>query len=291
MNEKITTPLSGFAHLFFGLGLMVLGIWGLTVAIPHHSVLGIWAAVLAILAGITWLCGLFSLEPNQAVVLIFFGKYIGTVKLNGLLWANPFFTKRKISLRAHNLNGKTLKVNDKMGNPIEIASVLVWQVRDTYAALLEVENYETFVETQSESALRHLANSYAYDNMEAEGTEPGLTLRDATEEVSNKLVQELNTRLTIGGIQVLEARISHLSYSPEIAGPMLQRQQATAVISARRQIVEGAVGMVEMALQRLEQHGTVTLDEERKAAMVSNLLVVLCSERSAHPVVNAGSLY
>ena len=205
----------------------------------------------------------------------------------GLQWANPFFRKRKISLRARNLNGEKLKVNDERGNPIEIAVVVVWRVEDTAEACFDVDDYEHYVSTQSESAVRHLASGYPYDSP----TDDELSLRGRTDEVSQALQVQLQERLATAGVRVDEARLSHLAYAPEIAGVMLRRQQAEAVIAARLRIVEGAVGMVEIALQRLEQHGTVKLDEERKAAMVSNLLVVLCGEQAAQPVVNAGSLY
>jgi regulator of protease activity HflC (stomatin/prohibitin superfamily) len=238
-----------------------------------------------------FLCtGFFINNPNESKVLILFGEYKGTVKDYGFFWANPFFVKKNVSLRARNLNGATLKVNDKLGNPIEIAAVIVWQVRDTAKAILEVDDYHQFVIIQSEAAVRHLANSFPYDTFD-DDHEPGLTLRAGAEKVNELLELELNERLARAGIFVLEARISHLAYASEIAGAMLQRQQAIAVVAARRQIVEGAVGMVEMALDRLSEKQIVNLDEERKAAMVSNLLVVLCGEKAVHPVLNAGTLH
>jgi regulator of protease activity HflC (stomatin/prohibitin superfamily) len=218
-----------------------------------------------------------------------FGKYVGTVKKDGFFWVNPFTLKRKLSLKAFNLNGQQLKVNDKMGSPIEIAAVIVWQVKDTAKAVFSVEDYLQYVNIQSEAAVRHLANSFPYDHLEDETAQ--ITLRDGAEHVSLLLEQELNDRLDRAGIEILEARISHLAYAPEIANAMLQRQQASAIIAARKQIVEGAVGMVEMALSRLSEKNIVELDEERKAAMVSNLLVVLCGERAVSPVVNTGTLY
>ncbi|RYG15353.1 MAG: SPFH domain-containing protein [Chitinophagaceae bacterium] len=233
--------------------------------------------------------GLIIVNPNESKVLTLFGQYVGTVKSDGFFWVNPFTTKTKLSLRARNLNGQQLKVNDKMGNPIEIAAVIVWQVNETAKATFAVENYIQYVNIQSEAAVRHLANSFAYDHMEDESAE--ITLKDGAERVSVLLEQELNERLAMAGIDVIEARISHLAYAQEIASAMLQRQQATAVIAARRLIVEGAVGMVEMALEKLSQKGIVDLDEERKAAMVSNLLVVLCGDRHVQPVVNTGTLY
>ncbi len=229
--------------------------------------------------------GLFVVNPNDAKVLVFFGSYRGTVKANGFHWVNPFTLRHGISLKARNLNGQKLKVNDRAGNPIEIAAVVVWQVRDTFAARFEVDDYVEFVETQSESAVRHLASAYHYDGEDGE-----VTLRGATDEVSQHLQRELQERLDRAGVQVIEARLSHLAYAPEIAHAMLQRQQAAAIVAARARIVEGAVGMVDMALKELAKSNTVQLDEERKASMVSNLLVVLCSERTT-PVVNAGTLY
>ncbi len=233
--------------------------------------------------------GLFIVNPNEAKVLTLFGKYVGTVKDNGMLWANPFYLRQNISLRARNMNGQSLKVNDKIGNPIEIAAVTVWNVSDTAKASFEVNDFNQFVLIQSEAAVRHLAGTYPYDNFEDDHAL--LTLRGGGDKVNEVLVAELNERLSQAGIVVSEARISHLAYAPEIAAAMLQRQQATAVVSARKQIVEGAVGMVEMALIRLSEKGIVNLDEERKAAMVSNLLVVLCGDKNVSPVVNTGTLY
>jgi len=230
--------------------------------------------------------GLFVVNPNEAAVLLLFGDYRGTEKTNGFHWTNPFVQRTKVSLRARTLNGQKIKVNDRLGNPIEIASVVVWQVRDTAQAKFDVENYVDYVNTQSETALRHLTSSYPYD-----GTEDEISLRGATDEVNVHLQHELQQRLDRAGVAVLEARLSHLAYAPEIAVAMLQRQQATAVIAARKKIVEGAVGMVDDALRALSQGGILQLDEERKAAMVSNLLVVLCSEHAAQPVLNTGTLY
>lgn len=229
--------------------------------------------------------GFFTLQPNEAAVLILFGKYKGTVKISGWHWANPFYTKKKISLRARNLNGERLKVNDEMGNPIEIAVVVVWRVSNTAEALFEVDNYVEYVKIQSESATRHLAGLYPYDSAE----EGQLSLRGSSDEVSAGLQKELQERLGKAGVLVEEARLSHLAYAPEIAAAMLQRQQATAIIAARQKIVEGAVGMVHMALAKLSEDGIVNLDEKRKAAMVSNLLVVLCGERGSLPVISTGT--
>ncbi len=233
--------------------------------------------------------GITIINPNESIVLTLFGKYVGSTRQNGLLWVNPFFSKRRLSLRARNLNGQMLKVNDKVGNPIEIAAVIVWNVVDTARAVFDVNDYNQFVTIQSEAAVRHMAGSCPYDNFE--DNEAVITLRSGGDMVNELLVNELNERLSQAGIRVSEARISHLAYAPEIAGAMLQRQQATAVVSARRQIVEGAVGMVELALAKLSEKQIVNLDEERKAAMVSNLLVVLCGERNVNPIVNTGTLY
>lgn len=233
--------------------------------------------------------GLFIINPNEAKALTLFGDYKGTVKQNGLMWVNPFFARQHVSLRARNLNGQPLKVNDKIGNPIEIAAVVVWNVVDTAKALYEVNSFEQFVAIQSEAAIRHLAGTCPYDHGEDDSAV--VTLRSGGDQVNELLIAELNERLSQAGIVVSEARISHLAYAPEIAGAMLQRQQASAVVSARKLIVEGAVGMVEMALARLSEQEIVHLDEERKAAMVSNLLVVLCGDKNVSPVVNAGTLY
>ena len=241
--------------------------------------------LLAILASV----GFMIVQPNQAGVLVLFGNYKGSVKKNGFFWVNPLMSKWKISLRARNLNGERLKVNDYTGNPIEIALIVVWRVKDTYSALFDVDDYEYYVQTQSESALRHLASSYPYDSWEE--TDDTVSLRGDIDKVSEALERELTERLWKAGVIVEEARLSHLAYAQEVAEAMLKRQQASAIVSARQKIVEGAVGMVEMALEHLEKDGVVDLDEEKKASMVSNLLVVLCGEREAHPVINTGTLY
>ena len=233
--------------------------------------------------------GIMIIQPNQSRVCTFFGRYIGTVKENGLMWINPFYSTAKVSLRVVNLNGQVLKVNDKMGNPVEIAAVIVWQVSDTYKATFDVADFKQYVNIQSEASVRHLAQNCPYDNMEDEKAE--ITLREGGEKVNELLETELNERLAPAGIVVREARISHLAYAQEIAGAMLQRQQATAIVAARTKIVEGAVGMVELALDQLSKRHIVELDDERKAAMVSNLMVVLCGERGAQPVLNTGTLY
>jgi len=233
--------------------------------------------------------GFFMLQPNQAAVLLLFGRYKGTVKQEGFLWTNPFYTRMKVSLRLRNLNGEKLKVNDHAGNPIEIAAVVVWKVENAFAACFEVDDYQSYVTIQSESAIRHLASSYPYDSWEEKESE--VSLRGNIDEVSAALEKELQTRLDKAGVKVLEARLSHLAYAPEIAEAMLKRQQAGAVIAARKKIVEGAVSMVRMALDQLSAEHVVEFDEERKAAMVSNLLVILCGETNAQPVINAGTLY
>jgi regulator of protease activity HflC (stomatin/prohibitin superfamily) len=259
-------------------------------SVDKHYVRSVPQLVAGIVLSIVWLIcmfGFFTLQPNVSAVMLLFGEYKGTCRSEGFHWANPFLSKMKISLRAHNLNGDKLKVNDKRGNPIEIAAVVVWRVFNTAEAVFDVENYHDYVKIQSESALRHLATKYPYDT----GEQEELSLRGSIDEVSIGLQEELTERLAKAGVRVEEARLSHLAYAQEIAGAMLQRQQAEAIVAARRRIVDGAVGMVEMALEQLERHKTVELDSERKAQMVSNLLVVLCGDKSAHPVVNAGSLY
>lgn len=284
MTEKELSSASGYLQLGIGLIMMIAGGGIASMA----SVLGI----LIFLIGAILLKGLVVVNPNEAVVTMFFGDYMGTMKQGGLRWVNPLFGRKKISLRARNLNGQKLKVNDKLGNPIEIAAVVVWRVGDTAKASFEVDDYNKYVEIQSEAAVRHLAGIYAYDSMEDEDLNvQEVTLRDGSGKINEMLEAELTERLSRAGIDVLESRISHLAYAPEIAGAMLQRQQASAVVAARRQIVNGAVGMVDMALSMLSEKGIVDLDEERKAAMVSNLLVVLCGERGATPILNAGTLY
>jgi len=285
--EKTLKPMSGYLALLLALAFIALCIF----SIFQLKESG-WFVVLAILSFLTFIFlvkGLMIIYPNHSRVLNFFGHYVGSVKDNGLFFINPLYSSYKISLRAQNLQGQTLKVNDKMGNPIEIAAVIVWQVNDTYRAAYEVAVYEEYVKIQSEAAVRHLAVSLPYDNLEDESA--NITLRDGGDRVNEILEKELNERLAPAGIHIREARISHLAYAPEIAGAMLQRQQATAIVAARTKIVEGAVGMVEMALDMLSKKRIVELDEEKKATMVSNLMVVLCGERGAQPVLNTGSLY
>lgn len=240
-----------------------------------------------ILLGVVLLPGLFIVSPNGSRVLVLFGKYAGTVKKNGWFWVNPFFTKQKISLRARNFDSERVKVNDKLGNPILISVILVWKVRDTYAAAFDVDDYEHFVRVQTDAAVRKLAGMYSYDNFDDPSE---ITLRSGMDEVNQALERELDERLSIAGIEVHEARIGYLAYAQEIASAMLRRQQATAIVSARMKIVEGAVGMVETALEELSKKQIIDLDEEKKAAMVSNLMVVLCSDKDASPVINSGTL-
>jgi regulator of protease activity HflC (stomatin/prohibitin superfamily) len=245
--------------------------------------------------GIVTLAGLFTLQPNEARVLILFGKYVGTVRASGFFWANPFYSKKRVSLRARNFDGQQLKVNEKRGNPIEISAVIVWRVADTAKAMFDVDDYANFVRVQSESALRQLANAYPYDHGDEEDypsdEEGEVTLRSGSGEVNATLRKQVQERLEKAGVAIEEARLNHLAYAPEIASAMLRRQQAEAIIAARRKIVHGAVSMVEMALHDLTEQNVVELDEERKASMVSNLLVVLCGETDAQPVINAGTLY
>lgn len=290
--EKIRKGVSGFTTLLVALALVVAGI---TLIINTASLKSDPAAFQVILiflcfgSAVFLLKGLTIVQPNYAVVLTFFGKYVGTIKENGLLFVNPFFTKQKVNLRSQSLESAKLKVNDKMGNPIEIAAVILWQIQDTYKAVFDVISFSQYMINQSEAALRHLASTCPYDSIEDETA--AVTLRDGGDEVISLLEHELNERLSKAGILITEARISHLAYSPEIAGAMLQRQQATAIVAARSKIVEGAVGMVEMALEMLSRKKIVELDEDKKATMVSNLMVVLCGEKAATPVLNTGTLY
>lgn len=308
-REIARTVLSGWpmlalniALLLGGIAVFVLGIRE-TDAHRNFSWLLVGGPLMLTVAAIS-LCGHFTLEPNQARVLILFGAYRGTVRQSGFCWANPFYTRdgsigrarlgnlptsrnTRLSLRARNFNSEKLKVNDKRGNPIQIAAVVVWRVADTARAVFDVDNFESYVQIQSESAIRHIASLYSYDPSEDEE----LTLRDSADEVAAALQRELQIRLEKAGVTVDEARLTHLAYAPEIAQAMLRRQQAEAVIAARQKIVHGAVSMVDMALRELSEKGVIQLDEERKAAMVSNLLVVLCGESEATPVINTGTLY
>jgi regulator of protease activity HflC (stomatin/prohibitin superfamily) len=280
-QEKTSAPVSGYVMLVVVLLLLLIGTLGLVMA---RSVVFIWPLVLSFVL----MPGFFFINPNSSIVLVLFGAYKGTVKKNGFYWVNPFFTKKPISLRARNFDSEKIKVNDKVGNPIQIGVILVWQVRNTFQAAFEVDNYENFVKVQSDSAVRKLAGQYAYDNFDEDSE---ITLRSGHEDVNNMLEENLRGRLDMAGIHVIEARIGYLAYAPEIASAMLRRQQATAVVSARFKIVEGAVSMVQMALDHLAKQNIIELDEERKAAMVSNLMVVLCADKDVSPVINAGTLH
>lgn len=293
-RERPIHVANGWLILLLHLASLAAGAWilGRTIYLSANGFQDFsWPAFLSgllivILAAVA-MGGYFTLQPNEARVLILFGAYKGTVRRSGFHWTNPFYSKRRISLRSRNLNGEKLKVNDKRGNPIEIAAVVVWRVEDTAQASFDVEDYPNYVRIQSESAVRHLANSFAYDH----GEENELTLRSGRDEVAAALKEELQARLAKAGVLVEEARLTHLAYAPEIAQAMLRRQQAEAVIAARQKIVHGAVSMVDMALRELAEKAVVTLDDERKASMVSNLLVVLCGEAEVTPVVNTGTLY
>ena len=287
--EKVLNPLSGYLALVFSLILLGVSVSLFIFGASNNSPASIVFAFISFIAFIFFLKGLMIIQPNHSRVLSFFGKYVGTVKANGLFFINPLYSTQRMSLRSENLQGQTLKVNDKMGNPIEIGAVIVWKVGDTYKAAFDVERYMEYVRIQSEAAVRHLAVSFPYDNLEDENAE--ITLRDGGDNVNHILEKELTDRLATAGIVVQEARISHLAYASEIAGAMLQRQQATAIVAARAKIVEGAVGMVDMALKKLSADNIVELDDERKAAMVSNLMVVLCGEKAAQPILNTGTLY
>lgn len=298
---------NGFLMLFLLLVLLAATMW-----IFFQGVWGIFAGIFMIVVWVILMFGFTKLEPNEAIVMIFFGKYKGVLKETGFFWVNPFMTRKKLSMRARNLNVEPIKVNDKVGNPVLIGLVLVWKLRDTYKAMFEIDAqtmaskmgkdgavtytvskqmdaFENFVAVQSDAALRQVAGQYAYDNNVATGNE--ITLRSGGEEINNDLLKELNSRLDMAGIEIVEARINYLAYAPEIAAVMLRRQQAEAIISAREKIVEGAVTMVKMALDRIEDESIVELDSDKKAAMVSNLLVVLCADESAQPVLNTGTLY
>lgn len=290
IREQERRSLPGIPVLLVLLLILAGSVWAfvsIVKDVPRYERGPLLAAIAVIDAvDIFLLCGLFTVAPNKGIVLQLFGKYSGTVRQTGLQWANPFYSKRPVSLRVRNFETQHLKVNDHDGNPIEIAAVVVWKVVDTAEAIFEVDNYENYVQVQSESALRNLATAYAYD-----AHDEGVSLRGSTPQVAVHLQAEIQERLSKAGVEVLEARITHLAYAQEIAAAMLQRQQAGAIIAARQKIVDGAVGMVEMALARLAHNNVVQLDEERKAAMVCNLLVVLCGERSTQPVINTGTIY
>lgn len=289
--EKSIKPFSGYKAVSLAIVFSVMGVIALINSKLESNVsftligMGIGLIVTAIII----VKGLMIVDPNYAVVLTFFGKYVGTVKENGLQFVNPLYTKLKVSLRSQSMESTRLKVNDKLGNPIEISAVVVFQISDTYKAVFDVANFNEYIKNQSEAAVRHLATSYPYDNIEDESAQ--ITLRDGGQKVIEMLEAELSERYANAGVIIKEARISHLAYAAEIAGAMLQRQQATAIVAARTKIVEGAVSMVEMALAMLSEKDIVTLDDEKKAAMVSNLMVVLCGEKAASPVLNTGTLY
>jgi len=286
-KEKFAKPISGYVILT--VILLLVGFAVFNFINDNHSMwLMITSAVMLVIA-IVLMPGFLVVNPNESSVLVLFGDYIGTVKTNGFFWVNPFYNRKRISLRARNLNGEPIKVNDKIGNPIMIGIVLVWKAQDTFKAAFEVDDYIHYVEIQSEAAIRKLAGHYPYDNFD--DAEAEISLRSGGEEVNHQLEAELSERLERAGIDVLEARISYLAYSSEIAGAMLRRQQATAIIAARKKIVEGAVSMVEMALEQLSEKKLINLDEDKKASMVSNLMVVLCSDKDASPVINTGTLH
>lgn len=283
-TEQITKTFNGYIFLALSLVIFFAGL-GLII-FTNLKWLG---GVLIVLDSLFLFPGFFLVNPNESKVLLLFGEYKGTVKDNGFFWANPFYLKKRLSLRAQNFDSERIKVNDKKGNPIMISGIIVWRVSDTFKAAFEVTDYHSFVKVQSEAALRELAGSYAYDNMDDEQHE--MTLRSGHDEVNHALETQLRARLAIAGLEVIEARIGYLAYAPEIASAMLRRQQAEAVVAARMKIVEGAVGMVELALHHLSKKEIIDLDEEKKAAMVSNLMVVLCSDKDATPIVNAGTLH
>jgi regulator of protease activity HflC (stomatin/prohibitin superfamily) len=289
--EKLMSPLNGYKAALIALVAFIMGIATIVNAAQHADPNGgaILFGIFLIISAVFLIKGLMIVEPNYSIVLTFFGKYVGTVRENGLQFVNPFYVKLKVSLRSQSVESTKLKVNDKLGNPIEIAAVILYEISDTYKAVFDVTNFNEYMKNQSEAAVRHLATSYPYDNIEDEHAQ--ITLRDGGDKVIEMLEQELNERLMKAGITVTEARISHLAYAAEIAGAMLQRQQATAIVAARTKIVEGAVGMVEMALAMLSEKDIVVLDDDKKAAMVSNLMVVLCGEKAASPVLNTGTLF
>ena len=289
MKELPLRSLPGIPVLLAVLAAIACAVWLFfsSFVLGEATVFKLVACLALVVVSVFTAVGLYTVQPNQAAVLSLFGKYVGTVKDNGLRWNNPFYAKRKVSMRVRNFESGKLKVNELDGSPIEIAAVIVWQVVDASEAVYNVDDYESFVHIQTESAVRTMATSYPYDQHE----DGQIALRSHAAEVSQHLKDELADRLADAGVQVLDARISHLAYAPEIAQAMLQRQQANAIIAARTRIVAGAVGMVEMALAELQKNGVVQLDEERKAQMVSNLLVVLCGERATQPIVNAGTLY
>ena len=289
IREKIRSTVPGWLMLPVLVGGLLVSVWALVTEgnAPDTRGLVMFAAIAGTVLAVLLLAGLFVINPNEARVLVLFGKYSGSVKKDGFHWANPLLSKRRLSLRVRNFESAKAKVNDHEGNPIEIAAIVVWRVFETAEAVFEVDNFEHYVKVQTEAAVRNLATQYPYDAYQ----EGHKSLRANTNEIADQLKVEVQERLAKAGVEVLEARINHLAYAPEIAAAMLQRQQAGAIIAARQRIVEGAVGMVEMALDLLSQRDVVQLDNERKAAMVSNLLVVLCGDRNTQPVINAGTIY
>lgn len=280
-HEKTHVPISGYLGLF--INFLMLGGFIAMIAITRSP---IW--IFLLILSLIMIPGYFFVNPNGSRVLVLFGKYIGTVRKNGFYWVNPFYAKKKISLRARNFDSERIKVNDSIGNPIMISVILVWRVKDTFAAAFEVDDYENFVRVQTDAAVRKLAGTYPYDNFD--DAQADITLRSGIRQVNEDLEKELEERLAIAGIEILEARIGYLAYAQEIASAMLRRQQATAIVAARHKIVEGAVSMVEMALDQLNEKNVIDLDEEKRAAMVSNLMVVLCADKDVAPVVNSGTL-
>lgn len=287
MTEYRAWKVNGFGAILANLVLLLLAGWLFYVSVAGKSVVGITLSSLLIIAAAITPSGIFVVQPNQAKALTFFGRYMGSVRESGIWFSIPLTSRKKVSLRVRNFNCKTLKVNDVEGNPVEIAAVVVFKVVDSAKALFDVDNYEQFVEIQSETALRHVATKYPYDLFE----EAGYSLRGNAEEVAAGLARELEARLAVAGVEVIEARLTHLAYATEIASAMLQRQQATAIVAARQKIVEGAVGMAQMAIAQLQKDNIVELDEERKVAMINNLMVAIVSDRAAQPVINTGSLY
>ncbi len=289
-QERPAQTANGILMLLVGLGLIILG--PVAVAQGSDALLNVVGGISLAVIGLFLLCGLYALQPNEGAAILLFGSYRGTDRTTGLRWILPWYTRKKISLRARNVTSDKLKVNDKRGSPVEIAANVVWRVEDSAQALFDVDDYQAFVNIQIDTGLRDIASHYAYDHgEEQDGVEQELTLRADAEDVAGRLRDELANRVKVAGVAIDEARLAHLAYAPEIAGAMLRRQQAEAILSARRLIVRGAVGMVESALKDLGEREVVHLDEDRKAAMVSNLLVVLCADREAQPVVNTGTLY
>jgi len=289
-REKAFSSTNGYLAAAAGVVLLLAAVYVFRSGMDVGNMVTLFAAVVLVLAGAFCLAGLFMLQPNESAILTLFGKYIGTDRSEGLRWAFPLYVKRRLSLRARNFNAPTLKVNDKLGNPVEISAAIVWRVRDTAQAVFEVDDFERYVAIQAEAALRHLASQYAYDEGEDLSANE-TTLRGGMDVVADALKCELQARFEAAGVEVVDAKLTHLAYAAEIAQVMLRRQQAEAIISARAKIVHGAVSMVEAAVKGLSERGIVELDDERKAAMVSNLLVVLCSDKETQPIINTGTLY